>query len=164
MRFQLFQTRSLWIALALILASFAFTNWGFIWYATVFDDVWQSLIGRSEEELVILAEQRGFLQTFNTYFISLVQACGLLIMCKMTRIKAFHEYQLIAVVLSVLIATPVLGNAVLFAGQSTPLWVLDFMHFILGYAGMALIFWMVFERAPVWQQRRGLRKRIRRLA
>jgi len=34
--------------LAIILATIAFSLWGFVWYATVFDDVWQGLIGRSE--------------------------------------------------------------------------------------------------------------------
>ena len=45
--------------LAIILATLAFTLWGYIWYATVFDDVWQSLISRSETELIEMAVARG---------------------------------------------------------------------------------------------------------
>ena len=41
--------------LAIVLATLAFSLWGYIWYATVFDDVWQSLIGRSEAELITMA-------------------------------------------------------------------------------------------------------------
>lgn len=134
--------------LAVFLATIAFTQWGYLWYATVFDDLWQSLIGRSEQDLVFLAEQRGWVQSFNTYFISYVQATGLLTLSLMARAKSFLHYLLVALICTVLIATPVLGNAVLFAGQSYNLWVLDFTHFILGYAGMALTFWICIECLP----------------
>ena len=45
------------ILLAIALATIAFTLWGFVWYATVFDDLWQSLITQGEDELIRLAEQ-----------------------------------------------------------------------------------------------------------
>jgi len=48
--------------LAIVLATLAFTLWGYIWYATVFDDVWQSLISRSETELIEMAVARGRIQ------------------------------------------------------------------------------------------------------
>ncbi len=138
--------------LALLLASFAFTKWGYIWYATAFDDLWQSLIGQTEDELIKLAESRGKLQTFFTYFISFVQAAGLMIMLKLTRVRSFIDYQFVAAVISVLIVSSALGNAVLFTGQSTQLWYLDILHFILGYAGMALTFWLIYQVAPIYYQ------------
>ena len=57
---------------AIILAAIAFSLWGYIWYATVFDDVWQSLIGNSEQDLIALAAARGQWQNFFVIFISLV--------------------------------------------------------------------------------------------
>ncbi len=131
------------IILVILVASLAFTIWGFLWYATVFDDVWQSLIGHSEEELIRVAEKRGIYQTISTHLISIVQASGLYAIIRMTRSQNFWQHQMIAGILSVLIALPVLGNAVLFANSPMGLWVLDFMHFIFGYAGMALIFWIL---------------------
>ena len=141
----------------LSVATFAFTQWGYIWYATVFDDVWQSLIGRTEQDLVALAVSRGPIQSFFTYFISFVQAVGLFVLINIARAKTFWDYQFIAAVVALMIAVPVLGNAVLFAGTSIALWGLDIAHFILGYAGIALVFFIgrytgLHEAAP----RRGV--------
>ena len=129
--------------LAFILATFAFTQWGFIWYATIFDDIWQTLIGRTEEELISMAVTRGSIQSFFTYFISAVQVLGLFLLIGIARAKTFWDHQIIAAIVSVMIAVPVLGNAVLFEGASTALWGLDIAHFILGYAGIALVIYIV---------------------
>lgn len=145
---ELIHNQSMRIGLAVFLGTLAFTQWGYFWYAMLLDDVWQALIDHTEEELIHLAEQRGWLQSFNTYFISLVQACGLMILLALSRARSFFDYQVIGLVCSLLIATPVLGNAVLFAGQPSALWVLDFVHFILGYAGLALTFWICIEGLP----------------
>ncbi len=139
------------ILIAIALATIAFTLWGFIWYATVFDDLWQSLITRGEDELIRLAEQRGFVQSVGKYAISLVQAAGLYILIRLTGVKRLFGYLAIACLCSILLAAPVLGNAVLFAGQSTTLWALDMGHFILGYAGMALTLWICLEIRPKTQ-------------
>ncbi len=131
------------IVLAIGLATIAFTHWGFIWYATIFDDVWQRLIGRTEDELISMAEARGVAQRIFTYVISAVQVLGLFLLFRIARCKTFWEYQMTAGIVSVMIAVPVLGNVVLFGGSSTALWVLDFVHFILGYAGIACVFCIV---------------------
>jgi len=143
MLIHLFSVVKLRIFLAIILATIAFTQWGFIWYATLFDDLWQTLIDRTEEELLVMAVSRGFIQTILTYLISLVQAVGLFLLIHMTRAKTFLDYQIIAAIVSSMIALPVLGNAVLFEGATGALWVLDFSHFIWGYAGMAGVFFIV---------------------
>jgi hypothetical protein len=147
MTLRLLKNRPLRVGLALALATVAFTQWGFFWYAMLLDDIWQTLIGRTEEELIDLAAQRGFLQTFNSWFISLVQACGLLGLIQMAKAKSLLHYLFIALICGVLIVMPALGNAVLFAGQSSQLWGLDSLHFLCGYLGMALIFWLCLERA-----------------
>ena len=139
----IFALGKLRIFLAITLATIAFTQWGFIWYATIFDDVWQQLIERSEEELIVMAESRGYIQTVFTYLISAVQVFGLFLLLRIARAKTFWEHQIIAAIVSIMIAVPVLGNAVLFEGASETLWVLDFIHFILGYAGIAAVFYIV---------------------
>ena len=126
----------------LCVASWAFTQWGYIWYATVFDDIWQQLIGRTEEDLIVLAEKRGVMQTILTYVISLVQVLGLYIVQTASKARTFLQYQSRALVISLFIAGPVLGNEVLFAGSSEKLWILDSLHFMFGYAGISLIFWI----------------------
>lgn len=129
--------------LAMTLATIAFTQWGFIWYATIFDDVWQRLIERTEEELLLMAEARGYIQTVFTYLISAVQVFGLFLLLHIARAKTFWEHQIIAAIVSLMIAMPVLGNAVLFEGASETLWLLDFTHFILGYAGITFVLYIV---------------------
>lgn len=136
------------LGLAIGLATLAFSFWGYLWYATFFDDVWQELIGQSEKGLIDVAAARGGLQTFFTYFISLVQALGLWWLVHLSGKKSFLGYQLVAGICSLMIATPVLGNGVLFANSPLWLWVIDFVHFILGYAGMALTLWLVDEGLP----------------
>ena len=139
----IFSSGKLRVFLAISLATIAFTLWGYIWYATIFDDVWQSLIERTEEDLILMAEARGGAQTLFTYIISAFQAFGLFLLFHIGRAKSFWDYQIIAGVVSIMIAMPVLGNAVLFEGSSSALWALDFVHFILGYAGIATVFFII---------------------
>lgn len=129
--------------LAIILATLAFSLWGYVWYATVFDDVWQSLIARSEAELIEMAAARGGLQTLFTYVISLVQVIGLLILSKWVKARTFTQYIGLSLLLSTLIVMPSLGNATLFAGTPTKLLILDYGHFMLGYAGIAFVFFLI---------------------
>jgi len=67
-------TRSI---IAIVLATLAFSIWGYIWYATVFDDIWQVLIGKSEAELLNLAIVRGHIQSVFVIVISFVQALAI---------------------------------------------------------------------------------------
>jgi len=129
--------------LAIVLATLAFSLWGFVWYATVFDDVWQRLIGRSEAELIDLAEARGRLQDVFTLVISLVQVIGIFILAKWVKARTFLQYIGLSIILSTLIALPSLGNATLFAGTPTALLVLDYGHFMLGYAGIAFVLFLI---------------------
>jgi len=129
--------------LAIILATLAFTLWGYVWYATVFDDAWQSLIGRSETELIDMAAARGGLQTLFTYVISLVQVLGLFVLSKWVKAKTFIQYIGIGLLVSTLIVLPSLGNATLFVGTSTKLLALDYGHFMLGYAGITFVFFLI---------------------
>jgi len=124
------------------LATLAFTCWGYIWYATIFDDIWQDLIGQSENALIVMAETRGASQTIMTYVISLIQVLGLYFVQRLTKAKTFIDYQTRGLIVSLFFVVPALGNAVLFAGSSEKLWVLDSLHFILGYAGIMLVFWL----------------------
>ena len=131
------------IGLAIILSTFAFTQWGYIWYAVILDDTWQSLIGRTEDELIAMAAARGGIQTVLTYLISAVQVIGLLLLINMTCAKGFWAYQRVAVIVGFLFAVPILGNVVLFGGASKGLWALDVIHFIFGYIGIAIVFYVV---------------------
>jgi len=132
--------------LAIILATLAFTLWGYVWYATVFDDIWQILIARREEELIQMANRRGGLQTFFTYWISFVQALGLFILLKWVNAKTFVQFIGLSLIVSTLIILPALGNATLFAGTPTALLILDYGHFVLGYAGIAFVFFLIRPR------------------
>ena len=131
------------IALALILATIAFSLWGYIWYATVFDDVWQSLIGRSETELIELAVARGGIQDVLVIVISFVQAVGIFFALKFMRAKTFWHYMGVSLLLSTLIVLPAIGNTTLFVGTPLNLLLLDYGHFLFGYAGIALVFFII---------------------
>ena len=129
--------------LAIILATIAFSLWGFVWYATVFDDVWQGLIGRSEADLIELAVARGKLQNLFTLVISLVQVMGLFILLRWVKARSFLHHIGLSLLVSTLIVLPALGNATLFAGTPTELLVLDYGHFMLGYAGIAFVLFIL---------------------
>ena len=129
--------------LAIILATLAFTLWGYIWYATVFDDAWQSLISRSETELIEMAVARGRIQDVFTVLISLVQVLGIYAALKWVKARTFIHYIGLSLLLSTLVVMPALGNATLFAGTPLGLLVLDYGHFVFGYAGIALVFFLL---------------------
>ena len=148
--------RSFFFALlSIVLAACAFTLWGYIWYATLLDDVWQNLISKSEAELIVLAEMRGNMQTLFTHLISGVQATALYLLIHLSHTRSLSKYLGISLIAGGMIAAPVLGNSVLFAGTPPLLWVLDTAHFVLGYLGMASIIWAVqtLTTPPPSQQR-----------
>ena len=55
--------------LAICLATIAFSLWGYFWYATLLDDVWQDLINTSEADLIAMANRRGSIQHVLTILI-----------------------------------------------------------------------------------------------
>jgi len=104
------------LGLALILATLAFSLWGYIWYATLFDDVWQNLISRSEQELIDMATARGHWNDVYVLLVSFVQALGIMIGLSLARARTVFGYIGIGIGLATFIALPALGNATIFAG------------------------------------------------
>lgn len=131
------------VILAMILASIAFSMWGYLWYATVFDDVWQSLIGQTETDLLHLAISRGPIQDVFVLLISLVQAIGIYLVLVWRRARTFVQHIGVSIALSTLIVLPSIGNATLFTGTQLLLLLLDYGHFLLGYAGIAFVFFIM---------------------
>ena len=132
--------------LAIILATLAFTLWGYVWYATVFDDIWQGFIGRSEASLIEMATARGALQDVFTFLISLVQVLAIYAALKWVKAKSFIQFMGLSLLLSTALVMPALGNATLFAGTPLGLLVLDYGHFLFGYAGIAFVFFLLKPR------------------
>ena len=129
--------------LAICLATLAFSLWGYFWYATLLDDVWQDLINTSEADLIAMANRRGSIQHVLTILISLVQVIGVLAALRWSKATSFVGHVSVSLVLSVCIVLPALGNATLFAGTPLKLLLLDFAHFCLGYAGIAFVFFLI---------------------
>ena len=141
-------TRSI---IAIILATLAFSLWGYIWYATVFDDIWQALIGKSETELLNLAIARGHTQSVFVIVISFVQALAIFAVLRWVKAKTFMQYMGVSLLLSTLVVLPSIGNATLFVGTPVGLLLLDYGHFLFGYAGIALVFFIIdhlIKKAP----------------
>jgi len=137
--------------IAIILATLAFSLWGYIWYATVFDDVWQALIGKSETELLNLAIARGHTQSVFVIVISFVQALAIFAVLRWVKAKTFMQYMGVSLLLSTLVVLPSIGNATLFVGTPVGLLLLDYGHFLFGYAGIALVFFIIdhlIKKAP----------------
>lgn len=135
------------LLLAVFLATLAFTLWGYFWYATLLDDIWQELINRSEADLIAMAVERGSIQNVFTFLISLVQVIGIYFALHWSKASSFLGHIGTSLVLSVLIVLPALGNATLFAGTPFLLLLLDFAHFCLGYAGIAFVFYLILPKA-----------------
>ena len=137
--------------IAIILATLAFSLWGYIWYATVFDDIWQGLIGKSEAELLNLAIVRGHIQSVFVIVISFVQALAIFAVLRWVKAKTFMQYMGVSLLLSTLVVLPSIGNATLFVGTPVGLLLLDYGHFLFGYAGIALVFFIIdhlIKKAP----------------
>ena len=137
--------------IAIILATLAFSLWGYIWYATVFDDIWQALIGKSETELLNLAIARGHTQSVFVIVISFVQALAIFAVLRWVKAKTFMQYMGVSLLLSTLVVLPSIGNATLFVGTPVGLLLLDYGHFLFGYAGIALVFFIIdhlIKKAP----------------
>lgn len=134
------------LLLAIGLATVAFTLWGYFWYATLLDDIWQMLINKSEADLIALAVERGPIQNILTFLISLTQVIGVYIALRWSKASSFLEYIATSLLLSVFIILPAIGNATLFTGTPSMLLLLDFAHFCLGYAGIAFVFYLISPR------------------
>lgn len=133
--------------LAICLATIAFSLWGYFWYATLLDDVWQDLINTSEADLIAMANRRGSIQHVLTILISLMQVIGVFIALRWSKAATFIGHISVSLVLSVFIVLPALGNATLFAGTPLELLILDFIHFCLGYAGIAFVFFLILPKS-----------------
>lgn len=129
--------------IAIALASIAFSLWGYVWYATVFDDIWQILIGRSEAELIDLAIARGPIQDVFVLLISIPQVIVIYLALMWAQARTFIQYISLSVVLSTLLVLPSIGNTTLFVGTPLLLLALDYGYFFFGYAGIALVFFIV---------------------
>lgn len=136
--------------LAIFLATLAFSLWGYVWYATIFDDMWQELINTTEAELIALAVARGSIQDVFTLLISFMHVIGIYIVLRWSKVSSFLEHIAISLVLSVLIVFPALGNATLFAGTPFMLLLLDFGHFCFGYAGIAFTLYLISSPKPLF--------------
>ena len=134
--------------LAICLATIAFTLWGYFWYATLLDDIWQDLINTSETDLIALSVSRGSLQTILTVLISLIQVIGVFIALRGSKASTFLKHIGVSLVLSVLIVLPAIGNTTLFVGTPFMLLLLDFGHFCVGYSGIAFVFYLISPKKP----------------
>ena len=134
--------------LAICLATVAFTLWGFFWYATLLDDIWQDLINTSEADLITLASIRGAIQNILTILISLIQVVGVFIALRWSKATTFLGHIVVSLVLSVFIVLPAIGNATLFAGTPLLLLLLDFGHFCIGYSGIVFVFYLIAPKRP----------------
>lgn len=132
--------------LAICLATVAFTLWGYFWYATLLDDIWQELIKTSEADLIALAVSRGAIQNILTILISLIQVIGVYIVLRWSKASSLLDHIAVSLVLSVLIVFPAIGNATLFAGTPLLLLLLDFGHFCIGYSGIAFVFYIISQK------------------
>jgi len=147
--------------IAIILATLAFSLWGYIWYATVFDDVWQSLIGQSETDLLNLAIARGPIQDALVILISLVQVIAIYVLLRGLKAQSFMQYMKVSLLLSTLVVLPSIGNTTLFVGTPLGLLWLDYGHFLFGYAGIALVFFIIDHLAKnTGSLRKSLFKRV----
>ena len=142
--------------LAICLATLAFTLWGYFWYATLLDDVWQNLINTTEADLIAMANRRGSIQHVLTILISLVQVIGVLTALRWSKAASFVGHIAVSLILSVFIVLPALGNATLFAGTPLKLLMLDFVHFCLGYAGIAFVFFLISPKTHEKNQEKAV--------
>jgi len=141
------------VFVAIVLASWALAKWNDFWYATIFDDTIEKISGATIDEIIQASPFIGNLNFMSALLLTLLQVIGLFTILRLTKAREFLDTQIVALFCSMLLITPALANAVLYTGSNEVLWALDSLHFILGYAGVALIFWMFTPvRSPIMDE------------
>lgn len=126
--------------LAVILATLAFYMVGFAIYGAIFTDAWMEAANMTQAQAEALAEQQGAMMFVWGLLITLGQALGLLWVIDKMGARSIGASVNIAFWLFVMLAAPLLAYAVLYQGYGAQGILIDYLHILLGWTVMAVIY------------------------
>ena len=125
---------------AVLLATIAFYMVGFVWYGFLFQDLWLAASGMTEEQTMVIAENKGAMMFVWGLLRTLAQALGLLWVLNLAGAKRLAASLKIAFWLFVMIAAPLLAYTCLYGTYPLEGILMDYGHILLGWLAMGAIY------------------------
>ena len=125
---------------AVLLATLAFYMVGFVWYGFLFQDLWLAASGMTEEQTMVIAENKGAMMFVWGLLLTLAQALGLLWVLNLAGAKRLAASLKIAFWLFVMIAAPLLAYTCLYGTYPLEGILMDYGHILLGWLAMGAIY------------------------
>lgn len=129
--------------LAVILATIAFFILGMIWYGVLFEDLWLSIEGISQEQSEAQFEEMGMGKwLFFALLITFAQAIGVLWVIDRMGAKGVGDCLKTSFWLSVTIMAPIIAYGCVYGDYPLKGYLMDFGHLFIAYMLMAFIYAM----------------------
>ena len=125
---------------AVLLATIAFYMVGFVWYGFLFQDLWLAASGMTEEQTMVIAENKGAMMFVWGLLLTLAQALGLLWVLNLAGAKRLAASLKITFWLFVMIAAPLLAYTCLYGTYPLEGILMDYGHILLGWLAMGAIY------------------------
>ena len=125
---------------AVLLATLAFYMVGFVWYGFLFQDLWLAASGMTEEQTMVIAENKGAMMFVWGLLLTLAQALGLLWVLNLAGAKRLAASLKITFWLFVMIAAPLLAYTCLYGTYPLEGILMDYGHILLGWLAMGAIY------------------------
>ena len=125
---------------AVLLATLAFYMVGFVWYGFLFQDLWLASSGMTEEQTMVIAENKGAMMFVWGLLLTLAQALGLLWVLNLAGAKRLAASLKITFWLFVMIAAPLLAYNCLYGTYPLEGILMDYGHILLGWLAMGAIY------------------------
>lgn len=125
--------------IGILAATLVFYMLGFIWYGFAFAEQWMSLNGITAAEAQLRNEQLGAMLFVWGLLISLLQVLGLAAVINWAGASVLVTCAKIGLTIGLLIAVPILGYGVLYAGSPVNLMLIDAAHLVLGYVLIGIV-------------------------
>ena len=125
---------------AVLLATLAFYMVGFVWYAFLFQDLWLASSSMTEEQTMVIAENKGAMMFVWGLLLTLAQALGLLWVLNLAGAKRLAASLKTAFWLFVMIAAPLLAYTCLYGTYPLEGILMDYGHILLGWLAMGAIY------------------------
>ena len=125
---------------AVLLATIAFYMVGFVWYGFLFQDLWLASSGMTEEQTMVIAENKGAMMFVWGLLLTLAQALGLLWVLNLAGAKRLAASLKTAFWLFVMIAAPLLAYTCLYGTYPLEGILMDYGHILLGWLAMGAIY------------------------
>jgi len=119
--------------LGILAATIVFYGFGYLWYGTLFHEVWVAASTMTEEAATAHVQKLGAMMYVWGVLIVLVQVLGLAFILNHAGASKLVSCAKIGAIIALLIAVPLLAYEALYAGTSLKLLKVDIAHILIAY-------------------------------